>query len=89
MLLHKCRKTFFELLQWKFKEKHSELNFLSLLTFMHNWVVYLLVSHIISLTFVVIENILNIFLTNIFSDSGGEKKDKKKAKEAEKEGLNR
>jgi hypothetical protein len=26
---------------------------------------------------------------NIFSDSGGEKKDKKKAKEAEKEGLNR
>jgi hypothetical protein len=67
----------------------NTMTFLSLLTFMHNWVVYLLVSHIISLTFVVIENILNIFSTNIFSDSGGEKKDKKKAKEAEKEGLNR
>jgi hypothetical protein len=53
---------------------------------MHNWVMYLLVAHIISLTFVVISS---KSVQNIFSDSGGEKKDKKKAKEAEKEGLNR
>jgi hypothetical protein len=41
---------------------------------------------------VVIEHIFGQSSKNncsIFSDSGGEKKDKKKAKEAEKEGLNR